>query len=101
MRTTIDIPTSQDLEPLCREYHMRRLSLFGSTARGDNHDDSDVDLLVEFAPGQTPDFFTFDELAERLSRLFGGRRIDLVTQASLHPLIRDCMAADLVTLYEG
>jgi len=37
-------------------HHLRRLSLFGSTLKGTNDSESDVDLLVEFEPGYTPGF---------------------------------------------
>jgi len=39
----------------CR-HHLRRLSLFGSTLKGTNDSESDVDLPVEFEPGYTPGF---------------------------------------------
>ena len=44
----------QRIDALCRRYHVRQLRMFGSTATGRNRPDSDVDLLVEFVPGQAP-----------------------------------------------
>lgn len=38
----------------CRRHRIRRLSLFGSILREDFGPDSDIDVLVEFEPGQTP-----------------------------------------------
>ena len=38
------------LAALCRQHHIRRLSLFGSVLKGTAQQDSDVDLLVEFEP---------------------------------------------------
>jgi len=35
---------------LCRQYHVRELSVFGSAAPGEMRPDSDIDLLVEFIP---------------------------------------------------
>ena len=61
----------------CRRHHIRRLALFGSVLRDDFTSESDVDVLVEFAPGKTPGlaFITIqDELSEIL-----GRRVDLHT----------------------
>ena len=61
----------------CRRHHIRRLALFGSVLRDDFTAESDVDVLVEFAPGKTPGlaFITIqDELSEIL-----GRRVDLHT----------------------
>ena len=36
------------------QYHIRKLSLFGSAAWGELRPDSDIDLLVEFEPGKAP-----------------------------------------------
>ncbi len=76
------------LADLCRRYHIRRLSLFGSVLRDDFGRDSDVDVLVEFEPGRTPGLGIVD-IEDELSGLFGGRRVDLVTEKSLHRLIRN------------
>lgn len=75
------------LADLCRRYHIRRLSLFGSVLRDDFGPDSDVDVLVEFEPGRTPGLGIVD-IEDELSGLFGGRRVDLMTEKSLHRLIR-------------
>lgn len=73
-----------DIQRLCREYHVRRLELFGS-ATGDRFDPttSDVDLLVEFEPrrperGATPYF----KLLQALEELFG-RHVDFVSPKSI------------------
>ncbi len=63
-----------------------RLALFGSFARGDQHSDSDVDLLVEFLPGKKT-FDNFMRLSFLLEELFG-RRVELVTPESMSPYIR-------------
>jgi hypothetical protein len=69
----------EELQALCRCFHVRRLDLFGSAARGDfNAEHSDIDFLVEFdrsAP-QHP-FDAYFGLKEALEALFG-RPVDLV-----------------------
>jgi predicted nucleotidyltransferase len=57
--------------------------VFGSFARGEPSDDSDVDILVEFEPGRKS-FDNFLNLAEFLEELFG-RKVDLLTPESLNP----------------
>ena len=59
----------------------RRLGVFGSFARGETRDDSDVDVYVEFddAKRTYDNFFALHELLENLL----GRRVDLVTDKSL------------------
>jgi uncharacterized protein len=42
------------LRAVCREHGILSMRLFGSAARNELRDDSDVDLLVECAPGRTP-----------------------------------------------
>jgi hypothetical protein len=38
------------LESICRKYHVRRLELFGSWAKGEPHTASDVDIVVDYDP---------------------------------------------------
>lgn len=76
------------LAELCRRRRIRRLALFGSVLRDDFGPDSDVDVLVEFEPGHTPGLGLAD-IEDELSALFGGHRVDLVTEKSLHRLIRN------------
>ena len=77
------------LEELCRRYGVRRLEVFGSAATGAQFDaDSDVDLLVEFAPPgpgrHAAQYFGF--LRELESLL--GRNVDLlVLQAIRNPYL--------------
>jgi predicted nucleotidyltransferase len=70
----------EELRALCRRFHVRRLDLFGSAARGDfDPKHSDIDFLVEF-DRQHPEalsFNTYFGLKEALEALLG-RRVDLV-----------------------
>lgn len=91
----IDVP-HQALSDLCRVWKVRRLSLFGSVLRDDFRDESDVDVLVEFQPGCTPGLIAMDGLRRALSRMFGGRPVDLVTLPALHPLLRDEIMGSLI-----
>jgi predicted nucleotidyltransferase len=79
--------TGQDKERLaglCRKYGIVRLSLFGSTVRGEQTPSSDIDLLVEFDPQRHLSLIERDTLEEELSVVFGGRRIDLVNRKYLN-----------------
>lgn len=68
-----------------RAFGVKRLDLFGSFARGQQREHSDVDLLVEFDSGKKT-FDAFIRLAFFLEELLG-RRVELVTPESLSPYI--------------
>ena len=85
------------LEQVCERYGVVRLAVFGSMARGEARADSDVDLLYVLAPGARLGFDLFD-LEDELCEVFG-RRVDLVSQRSLHRLIRDQVLSEARTLY--
>lgn len=88
----------EELTQFCRRNHIRRLALFGSAVRADFGPESDVDVLVEFAPGHVPGLAFFDLQAE-LSRLLG-RRADLNTPQFLSPYFRDEALAEAEVVYE-
>ncbi len=82
----------REAEAEIRGLGVHRLALFGSFVRSEPRPDSDVDLLVEFAPGQKNlDRFTrlFDLLEERLAR-----RVELVTTEALSPYIGPYILAE-------
>ncbi|MHB1330033.1 MAG: nucleotidyltransferase family protein [Gemmatimonadales bacterium] len=71
---------------------VQRLALFGSVRRDVARFDSDVDLLVEFAPGQKS-FDHLIELGDLLERVLG-HRVELVTPESLSPFLKPHILAD-------
>jgi uncharacterized protein len=81
--------------PEIRErFGVERIGIFGSTARGEEQPDSDVDVLVGFAPGQAT-FRNFMELAFFLEDLFS-RRVDLVTEQGLNAYLRPDIEQEVV-----
>ncbi|MGH7256083.1 MAG: nucleotidyltransferase family protein [Nitrospirales bacterium] len=87
-RINIEVPREKIAE-FCQRNHIRKLALFGSVLRPDYRPDSDVDVLVEFQPTHVPGFIRLFQLEQELSRLLGGRRVDLVTPKFLNARIRD------------
>ena len=83
---------------LCRRHHITRLALFGSALRDDFGPDSDVDVLVEFAPGHVPGL-SFVSIEREFSELLQGRRVDMVTAKFLNPRIRRQVLEDAEPLY--
>ena len=94
-------PDRDGLVSLCRRRKIRRLSLFGSVLKGDAQPDSDVDLLVEFAPEAKPSFFDLAEIEQELSALVGGRRADLRTVADLSRYFGDEVLREAEIEYES
>ena len=89
-----------ELVSLAKRFHISRLSLFGSAARGDLRPDSDIDLLVEFEPGKAPSLAGMLEISEAFSALFGGRAVDLATTSILeNPYRRRAIERDMEMLY--
>jgi len=82
------VPIPQDsIAEFCRRHCVRRLALFGSALRDDFSEDSDVDILVEFAPGHTGGLLHLAHMERELSGLIG-RKVDLNTTGFLHPDFR-------------
>jgi uncharacterized protein len=91
----------QALADTCREFGVRRLLLFGSALRDDfDPDRSDVDLLVEFAPGASKSLFRLIRLQNALSEMLG-RQVDLTTPGSLSKYFRDYVLASAAVLYDA
>ncbi len=80
---------------ISNRYHAVNVRIFGSVARGDDHQGSDVDLLVDFQPGTT--LFDHVALQEELSiRL--GRKVDVVSARALNKHLRSNILREAVEL---
>ena len=89
-----------DIVALCQRFHVRRLDIFGSAARGtDFTPSSDIDLLVEFEPDHVPSLQGYFGFREALGALFG-REIDLTMGAGLrNPYLRAAIERSRIPLY--
>jgi len=89
------------LTDLCRRYHVAKLELFGSRAKGTARPDSDVDLLVTFESGCTPGLEFFG-MADDFAAIFG-HPVDLFTRESVerspNPYKRESILAAAEPLY--
>jgi len=74
--------TDAQIAQFCRKWQVAELSLFGSALRGDYRPDSDVDVLVDFAPEARRSLFDLVEMEEELRRIFG-REVDLVEKKAV------------------
>ncbi len=76
----------EEILVLAERHGMRDVRVFGSMARGDADDSSDVDLLVSLRPGQSG--LDLAALLTDVQELLN-RRVDVVTELALHPEMRD------------
>lgn len=88
------MPGNKEIIPMkrivnyCKEHpSIAKLSLFGSALSGTLREDSDIDLLVEFEPDQTPSIFTIVRMEDELAELLG-RKTDLRTPGDLSHYFR-------------
>jgi uncharacterized protein len=84
-----------ELLALARGRGVTDVRVFGSMSRGDASDNSDVDLLVTLAPGTSA--LALGGLLLDTQELLGSR-VDVVTEASLHPALRERVVAIAVPL---
>lgn len=83
------VPVGQEqIAAFCRTWKIREFALFGSVLRDDFRSDSDVDVLVTFAPEADHSLFDHLRMEEELGRMFG-RRVDMVEKQALdNPFVR-------------
>ena len=90
-----------ELALFCRKYGVCRLSMFGSILRQDfDPNQSDVDMLVEFAPGVHKSLFKLAEMQDVLGQMLG-LKVDLTTPGSLSKYFRDEVLASAEVLYDA
>lgn len=80
---------------LAREHGARNVRVFGSAARGDDTEDSDLDVLVEMEEGRS--LIDHVALKQDLEDLLG-QEVDVVTEASLHPSLRERVLREAVPI---
>lgn len=81
----------------CRKYGIEYMGIFGSVARKEKRFTGDIDVLVKF---DKPKGLRFISIKDDLSRMFK-KRVDLVTEKALHPLLRNKILKEVVTIYEN
>jgi len=94
MKTLDQIRTvlQEHKEEFAERFKVSRLGIFGSYARGDHDEQSDLDVIVEFTQ---PVGFEFIHLANRLEDLVGVK-VDLLTPDSIKPNRRESILSNVV-----
>lgn len=76
-----------------KEFKVKEIGIFGSYVRGEQEEDSDIDILVEFS--EPVGFFTFLDLEEYLKELLG-IKVDLVSKKALKPTIGQYILQEMI-----
>jgi len=97
LKTKIPIDHER-LTTFCQRHHIRKLAFFGSVLREDFRPDSDVDILVEFEPGQRVGLIGFAGMELELSEILG-RKVDLRTPADLSRYFRQAVVESAEVQY--
>ena len=84
---------NKNMNLLEKKYHIKKMGLFGSVARGEQEKRSDIDILVEFSA--PIGFFDFIRLENFLSELLGGK-VDLVSKKAVKPILERYIKRDLI-----
>ena len=80
-----------------RRLGVEHLYLFGSTARGEADDDSDVDLFFDYKRGKLG-LYELMDVKEQTSRILG-RKADIMTRDSLHKVLRSRIEASALQVF--
>lgn len=80
---------------IAKRYGAKNVRLFGSMARGTNSESSDVDLLVNMEPGSS--LLDIIAIKQDLEDLLG-RKVDVVTENSISPYIKENILKDAISL---
>lgn len=85
----------KDILQIAARCRAENLRLFGSAARGDDHEGSDIDLLVDFLPGSTllDQITLIEELSEKFERKF-----DIVSARALNKHLRHIILDEAISL---
>ena len=81
---------------ICRRNDVAMLGVFGSTARGEETAQSDIDLLVRFTKRKS--LLALIAVERQLNEVLG-RKVDLLTEAALSPYLRESVLRDLQEIY--
>jgi predicted nucleotidyltransferase len=83
---------------ICRQNDVAMVGVFGSQARGEANDQSDIDLLVKFSKRKS--LLALVALERQLTDALG-KKVDLLTEAALSPYLRARILRDLQVIYEA
>jgi len=86
-----------DIIQILQSYKVKKIALFGSYARGDNNEKSDIDILIEPASRTT----LFDMAGMQIDLKASLKKsVDLITYGSISPILKDNILKDEKVIYQ-
>ncbi|KPL03838.1 MAG: hypothetical protein AMJ90_03075 [candidate division Zixibacteria bacterium SM23_73_2] len=82
---------------ICKKNDIIFIGIFGSFIRGDVKEDSDIDLLARFSKRKS--LLDLVRIERELSEVLG-RKVDLLTEGSISPYLKDIIKNQLQVIYE-
>lgn len=89
---------TQKLIEICQRHQVTKIGLFGSMARGEATERSDIDLVVEFSEKKS--LLALVRLEREVSNALG-RQVDLLTEGAISPYLRDRIKREMQVIYEA
>ena len=90
--------SQENIDDFCKRQGIKKLSFFGSVLRDDFNAESDIDVLVEFEPGQVVGFLKLADMEMELSKILN-RKVDLRTPNELSRYFRHEVCESAVVQY--
>jgi predicted nucleotidyltransferase len=83
---------------ICRQNDISMVGIFGSTARGEATESSDIDLIVKLSKPES--LLSLVRLEGNLSEALG-KKVDLLTEGAISPYLKDRILKELTVIYEA
>jgi len=89
----------EKITEICRRNDVVFMAIFGSFARGEQKNTSDIDIAIEFDKSKKKSLFDLAHVENELARVFG-RKVDLGVFSSLNPYIIEDVKKEMCVIYE-
>lgn len=89
----------EKLKNICEKNDVILLALFGSFVRGEQKKKSDIDMLIKFDESKEKSLLDLIHIENELKKIFR-RKVDLLTQESISPYLRNEITSSMKVIYE-
>ena len=97
---TLEIPNKNNLIDVMRRNQIDFAALFGSHATGTAKENSDYDILIEFAPAARIGLFKYQSIEDKIASTLGNK-VDLVTVGGIDKYIKDEVMRTMKVIYDN